>query len=632
MRTLLILFFIYFLCSFQFIYSQNQTKIDSLKRALSSHQTEDSTRVEILTLLHEKLMFSEPEAAKKYAEEELRISQKIDYQEGIGRGFLHLANYFENRNNTDSTLFYYNKAKGVFEQEQNYRGIVFVNYSIADFERAGGNYANAIAILEENLQLIDAYEKNPEGRIKFSGAQHNGLALIYLNKGSTKLALMEALKALKLFEEINDILRKADMLKLLGDIEYQLENYIESVKYYDDAIRVYKAENDVFYQAHALNSAGKALKELQNIPKAKAYQTEAIQLSKSVSSQGSLAFALCDLGELSIMEERFDNARNYFLESLQISKQEDIKTSIISAFQGLAKVDRLSGDNRAALNNINKGISIAEDIGAKSNLSSLYGERSKIYENLNMLRQAMVNLRNSQKINDSLFSAKKVQQIEELSTIYETEKKEAALVLQEEEIKTLNANAENDKLTKTLYGGGAVTGIALSGLLFFGFRQRMKKNKIAREKQEEIYKQEIAFKQKELASQTLHLVQKNTFLQDLKENLEKLKNSPEKFKVEFRRIVMLLKKESTTDKDWEVFKSYFSEVHDNFDNKLKAINSSISEKDLRLASFIKMNLSTKEIAAILNVLPQSVLTSKYRLKKKLGIDKETDVYNFLMKI
>ena len=155
---------------------------------------------------------------------------------------------------------------------------------------------------------------------------------------------------------------------------------------------------------------------------------------------------------------------------------------------------------------------------------------------------------------------------------------------------------------------------------------------MAREKQEEIYKQEIAFKQKELASQTLHLVQKNTFLQELKDNLEKLKNSPDKFKLEFRRIVMLLKKESATDKDWEVFKSYFSEVHDNFDNKLQAINDTITEKDLRLASFIKMNLSTKEIAALLNVLPESVLTSKYRLKKKLGIDKETDVYNFLMKV
>jgi hypothetical protein len=63
----------------------------------------------------------------------------------------------------------------------------------------------------------------------------------------------------------------------------------------------------------------------------------------------------------------------------------------------------------------------------------------------------------------------------------------------------------------------------------------------------------------------LHLVQKNAFIQELKDNLEKIKKVSELFRVEFRRLVMLLKKESAEEKDWEVFKSYFSEVHNNFD-------------------------------------------------------------------
>ena len=92
---------------------------------------------------------------------------------------------------------------------------------------------------------------------------------------------------------------------------------------------------------------------------------------------------------------------------------------------------------------------------------------------------------------------------------------------------------------------------------------------------------------------------------------------------------MLLKKESAEDKDWEVFKSYFSEVHNNFDNKIKAISEDITEKEIRLASFLRMNLSTKEIASMLNVLPDSVLKSKYRLKKKLELSKEEDLTQFL---
>ena len=201
--------------------------------------------------------------------------------------------------------------------------------------------------------------------------------------------------------------------------------------------------------------------------------------------------------------------------------------------------------------------------------------------------------------------------------------------MQDKEIKTLNLQAKNDQLTKTLFGIGMFSFLAIAGLLYFGFKQRIKKNKIAQEKQEAVLKQEIAFKKKELTSQTLHLVQKNVFIQELKENLEKIKQSPELFKIEFRRLVLLLKKESAEDKDWEVFKSYFSEVHNNFDIRLKEIAHDISEKEIRLASFLRMNLETKEIASMFNVLPDSVLKSKYRLKKKLGLDKEQDLGAFL---
>ncbi|NRA94398.1 MAG: hypothetical protein HRU26_17310 [Psychroserpens sp.] len=223
---------------------------------------------------------------------------------------------------------------------------------------------------------------------------------------------------------------------------------------------------------------------------------------------------------------------------------------------------------------------------------------------------------------DSIFTKDKEKEIANMRELYEAEKRETQIDLLEKDVAISNTQ-------KTMYRIGMLSFIMIAGLLYFGFTQRIKKNKIAREKQEEIFRQEIEFKKKELATQTLHLVQKNTFLQELKDNLEKIKKSPELFKVEFRRIVMLLKKQNAEDKDWEVFKSYFTEVHNNFDNKIKSISSEITEKEIRLASFLRMNLSTKEIASMLNVLPDSVLKSKYRLKKKLNLDKEDDLTQFL---
>ena len=180
-------------------------------------------------------------------------------------------------------------------------------------------------------------------------------------------------------------------------------------------------------------------------------------------------------------------------------------------------------------------------------------------------------------------------------------------------------------MQKGLYAGGMASALALSGLLVFGFRQRIKKNRVEKEK----ITKELEHKQKELTSQTLHLVQKSQFIAEIKENLENLKNSPEKFKLEFKRIVMLLKKQSATDKDWEVFKSYFSEVHQDFEAQLKALSNKITDKEIRLASYVKMGLNNNEIATILNVLPASIHTSKYRLKQKLNIDKDLDFDGFV---
>ncbi|MEX0289103.1 MAG: helix-turn-helix transcriptional regulator, partial [Flavobacteriaceae bacterium] len=281
------------------------------------------------------------------------------------------------------------------------------------------------------------------------------------------------------------------------------------------------------------------------------------------------------------------------------------------------------------LNTIAEVLEYAKNSNNLSILRDAYLKRSISYSNLDNPSEALQDYKEFKALNDSIFDKQRTQKLEELRIIYETEKKEAALALQEEEINTLNEKAKVDKLTKSLYAGGTVSGIALSGLLFFGFRQRMKRNRIAREKQEELYKKEIEHKKKELASQTLHLVQKNTFIQELMDNLQSIKNDPERFKVEFRRIVMLLKKENASDKDWEVFKSYFAEVHNDFDQKLKTLTPEISEKEIRLAAFLRMNLTTKEIAATLNVMPDSILKSKYRLKKKLGLTKEQDLNAFL---
>ncbi|MDV7138716.1 tetratricopeptide repeat protein [Maribacter sp. TH_r10] len=592
---------------------------------------DDTLKAKVLSRIHERMMFMDAERAKDYAQQAFDLSKKIGYERGIGNGYLQFGNYYYNQSKNDSSEIYHNLALKKFEEIKSVKGQIFALHSLATIEMKKGDYDKSIVLTKSILDMYnDDNRKNSDlGKFDLRGSEYEILGEIYFEKGNYKIALEHTLTALRFFEDKSDEVRTADALKQLADIEYQLENYDSSIEYAEKAISIYEKHDDKIYMSYAYNTAGLAAEELGDSHLAHKHFDASINLAREMNVQTMISQSLNDLARLHYNKGEYLKSRILLKESLALSELQDIKLNQTEALQEIANLDVKEGKFEQALTHINKNIAISEKIGALPTLRDALKTRAEIRNGLNQSNLAYKDLQEYHFLNDSIFNIKKSQQIEELKAIYETEKKETEIALHKEEINTLNEKAKVDKLTKGLYAGGMFTFVAVSGLLFFGFRQRMKRNRIAREKQEEIYKQEIAYKKKELTSQTLHLVQKNTFIQELMENLQNIKNSPEKFKMEFRRIVMLLKKENASDKDWEVFKTYFSEVHNDFDQKLKTLSEDISEKEIRLAAFLRMNLTTKEIAATLNVLPDSILKSKYRLKKKLGLNKETDLTQFL---
>ncbi|MFS4468243.1 tetratricopeptide repeat protein [Maribacter sp. 2210JD10-5] len=630
MKTIIKLCYVIFFVS-SLCHSQGRKKeLDSLI-ARAKSLPEDTLKAKVLSRIHERMMFMDNEKAFKYAKEAFALSKKINYERGIGNGYVQFGNYYYNQSQNDSAIYFHRLALKKFKEINSVRGQTFALHSLATLEREKGNYDTAIAIIDSIFDMYTDYNrKNTDlGTFDLRGSEYEVLGSIYIEKGNYRIALENTLKALRFFEEVEDEVRKADALKQLADIEYQLGNYTSSLDYAKKAIIIYKANDDKVYHSYAANTAGLAAEMLKDSNLAEQYFKESVALAREMNVQSMISQSLNDLARLERIKGNYTLARTYLEESLQISRKEDIKLDQTEVLHEMAHLDIQQNRLANALTNINQVIVISKEIDVLPTLRDAYKTRAEIRNKLNQNNLAFEDYKTYHQISDSIFNERKYQQVEELKTIYETDKKETEIALQKEEINTLNQKAKIDKLTKGFYVLGMSALLLIIGLLYFGFRQRLKKNRIAREKQETIYQQQLEHKQKELASQTLHLVQKNTFIQELINNLEKIKESPETFKMEYRRIVMLLKKENASDKDWEVFKTYFAEVHNDFDQKIKTLYNDISEKEIRLAAFLRMNLTTKEIAATLNVLPESILKSKYRLKKKLGLNKETDLTSFL---
>lgn len=141
---------------------------------------------------------------------------------------------------------------------------------------------------------------------------------------------------------------------------------------------------------------------------------------------------------------------------------------------------------------------------------------------------------------------------------------------------------------------------------------------------------EIATKNSELATSAMHLVQKAELISKLKNELFRLKKDlkDDAYAADFNKIIRLLDAEEKSDDSWATFSVHFDKVHVDFLKNLKERYPSITGTELRLSAYLKMNLSTKEIAQLMKISPRGVEIGRYRLRKKLELPSYANLFEF----
>ncbi len=203
-------------------------------------------------------------------------------------------------------------------------------------------------------------------------------------------------------------------------------------------------------------------------------------------------------------------------------------------------------------------------------------------------------------------------------------------------------------------------GFLLAGLLYYNSRH-IAKEKASLERQqaetlarkEAIYQEErekseaeimrlrnenlrsdVQHKNAQLASATMHLVQKSEMMLKLKQDLDKLMQSElasdDRRKVQ--HLIHSIEEDIRLDNNWGQFEAYFDQVHENFLQGLRKAFPQLTPKDQKLCAYLRMNLSTKEIAPLMNISIRGVEISRYRLRKKLNLDTETNLTDYIMRL
>ena len=163
--------------------------------------------------------------------------------------------------------------------------------------------------------------------------------------------------------------------------------------------------------------------------------------------------------------------------------------------------------------------------------------------------------------------------------------------------------------------------------------QLISKQKIT-ELQNDRLHQDLKHKAKELSNSMLNILHKNEILLNLKKEMQSLylEKNLTKRDYNIKRLMRMIDNEISTKKDLELFDTNFNAVHEEFINNLREKYPDLNQNDHRLCTFIKMNKSTKEIATFLNMSIRGVETSRYRLRKKMELDSEANLYDIISNI
>ncbi|WP_281614002.1 two-component regulator propeller domain-containing protein [Flammeovirga sp. SubArs3] len=149
----------------------------------------------------------------------------------------------------------------------------------------------------------------------------------------------------------------------------------------------------------------------------------------------------------------------------------------------------------------------------------------------------------------------------------------------------------------------------------------------------DLIKDTLEVREKELTTHALRIVHLNTLIEQLDEKLSELQKNPHDFSPsKINSIRREIKRAENVEKDWEYLNGLFAEVHRPFIDMLHKKHPSLTEGNIRLCSLIKLNMSSKDIAAIMGISQNSVKVARKRLRKRLELSSEENLEVYLLNL
>ncbi|OOQ57319.1 tetratricopeptide repeat protein [Mucilaginibacter pedocola] len=439
-------------------------------------------------------------------------------------------------------------------------------------------------------------------------------------------ALDNLYKAERIYREINAPLKLAANLNKIGQTYYHVRQYPAASKAFNEALELYRQQRDNNGMAEAYGYIGQVGEKTMAYPDAIHYQQLALQHYRLANNNSGIAKIYENLGSIHEDKLQLDSALKYFSLAEQINAGNNNMLAQIEVINNLGDVYRKSGKYSESLKYTYKAAALARKLNDEYQLGSAYRDLSKAYSLLGRNDSAFYYSEASRDMFLKIFTEDNEKQLALLQTLFEIEEKDDAI-----------DRFRNEKMINRIIATGATVITCLVVLLAATFisRQRLKlrnEQKIYEQSQHN-FKEALELKSKELTGHTLHIIQKNQLLDELKEKLKAMiKDDKRDQRRELHKLLNMIQLNSNQDKSWEDFRVVFEQVHNNFFDKLKEHPAGLSAADMRMLALLKMNLGSADMATMLGISQDSLRIARYRLRKKLDLPEGETLQSFIKNV
>ncbi|MBO3115979.1 tetratricopeptide repeat protein [Winogradskyella sp. DF17] len=570
-------------------FSQKNT-IDSIQKALTQ-SSDKKERVVLLSELSEMYKEIDTDSALVYAKKGIRLAKEIDFSFGEAENASSIGGIFIVKNNLDSSQVYYHKAKTLYKSTKN----------------------------------------------------HFKYAQTTMRLGNINLAQNIPISALKLYQESLEIAKAKNFNALLPHLFNNTGLVFQQIEDYDDAVTNFEKAYDIFL---ANNDEANSVYPLYNIALIKSIlgkDDEAIDgylnlVSYHLKTENwvSLAQIYNSISEIYFNNEEYTKATEYLEMALTSVKDKSDSfntgpTSFYKAtiYTNAAEIYHQENNEELAKSFAHKAIKLSLQNSYKLNMMKSARILADIYDKSYRLDSALYYHKKYIDFSNQYQEEYDVKQLTKLKMQNQFDE-----ILRQNEIDRIYKEASyKNREIKFIAGTVAVGLLAIILILLFinqknkTAKLELKEQNLQLEKKE--LNQRLEYKKKELASNMMYLMEKNEFITSISKKLIELKPDAKKDNKDLIQQIINEIRQNSSTKMWEEFEVRFKEVHKDFYNALHAAHPNLTLNEVKICAFLRLNMTTKEISAITHQSVKSINMARFRLRKKLNIERDDNLVGYL---